>query len=105
MSVQTVAVQLDVPKEGKELVDAVDGLVGHFLSGKPLAELGEQLPAAIAAADGANKVGEELRSQYRDELTAYLVKKLFVRLFGEGGEDVPAPVASEESSDPKPAPV
>ena len=29
--VETVTVQVQVPKEGKEIVDAVAGLLGHFL--------------------------------------------------------------------------
>lgn len=75
MAVETVAYTLQVPKEGKELIDAQAGLVKHFRNGGSVEEAVSLLPAVMQAVDGVGKVKEELQSQYKDELAAYSLHK------------------------------
>lgn len=78
MAIDTVKVEYDVPKEGKEMVDAVHALVKHFLDKKPIAEITLLLPLVMAAVDGYDKIGAEVDSEQRDELAAYLIQKMLV---------------------------
>jgi len=80
MPVETVNVSIAVPKEGKEIIDAVAGIVAHFKGGKPLAEAVALLPAVMQAVDGYDKVGEEFKSEQSDELAGYAVHKLLAAL-------------------------
>lgn len=68
--------EMQIPKEGKEIIDALEGLVKHFVAKKPIAEAALLLPAVMTAVDGYDKVGEELKSDGQDELAGYLVHKL-----------------------------
>lgn len=77
MAVETVSYTMEVPKEGKEVWDAASALVAHFVNGGDLATAATLLPAVMTAADGAGKVMEELKSQYKDELAAYGVHKMW----------------------------
>lgn len=74
----TVNVTLECPKESKEVVDFLAAVVAHFKAGKPLAELAAVIPAAITAADGWDKIAEEVGKDAgkRDELAAYLIWKV-----------------------------
>lgn len=76
MSVEFVQYPLAVPKEGKEIIDAVTGLVAHFVNGGKLEEAAAFLPAVMSAVDGYQKLGEELKGEGKDELAAYLVHKV-----------------------------
>lgn len=77
MTIQTVPVTMEVPKEGKELVDALAGLVKDLVAKKPAGEIaGNALPKAIVAADGFSAIGAEVKSQNKDELAGYLVQQI-----------------------------
>ena len=75
MAVELVKVELGVPKEGKEIIDAAFGIVSHFVNGGKLEGAAAFLPAVMAAVDGYQKVGEEIASDAKDELAGYLVHK------------------------------
>lgn len=74
---ELVPVNMQVPKEGKEIVDAATALIAHFVNGKPLAEAAALLPELLKAADGFGIVSEEIKSQYKDELAAYAIQKIW----------------------------
>jgi hypothetical protein len=76
----SVLVELQVPKEGKELVDFLDQVLGKALSKAPLAEYAELLVSVLPALDGIDELKAELKSEGKDELAAYLVHKLMARL-------------------------
>lgn len=80
MAVESVAVQLDVPKESKEVVDAVTGLVSHFVKGGDLSGAAAFLPAVMAAVDGYEKLADELGSELKHESAAYAAWKLWEAL-------------------------
>jgi len=84
---ETVDYTLKVPKEGKEILDAALALVAHFRAGKGLSEAVALLEPVKEAVDGASGVVEELKSEYKDELAAYGVHKLWEAL------DPPKPAA------------
>lgn len=74
---QTVEYTMSVPKETKEIIDAVSGLLQNFVDGHGLQGAASHLPAIMAAIDGFAGVGDELKSQYKDEAAGYLVHKLW----------------------------
>lgn len=76
----TINVTLGVPKEGKEIVDALSAILAHFMAKRPLAEIAGHLPAIMVAVDGYQKLGEEIGSDANDELAGYLVCKMFEAL-------------------------
>lgn len=78
--------EMEVPKEGKEMVDAVMGLVKHFLDKKPIAEIAGHLPAVMQAVDGYEKIAGEIAGEGRDELAGYLVHKS-LELFPAGKKE------------------
>lgn len=80
MAVVTVQHVIEVPKEGKELIDAVASLISHFVNKKSLAEAGALLPELLKAVDGFGLVAEEIKSQYKDELAAYSLEKIWESL-------------------------
>ena len=80
MAVETVNVSLAVPKESKEVVDALAGIVEHFKAGKPIAEAAALLPQVMVAVDGYDKIAAEVGSEYNDELAGYLVKRVLSAL-------------------------
>lgn len=89
MSVVFVPVQMDVPKEGKEVVDLLASIAADIKAGKSVAEIAaSNLPKLIVAFDGYNKLPEEFRSAGNDELMAYLVREMGAVL-----KPAPAPVA------------
>lgn len=77
MAVEKIDVVLGVPKEGKEIVDAVVGIIAAIKAKKGVAEIaGEALPKVVAAVDGFGNLSEELKSDGKDELFAYLVREV-----------------------------
>lgn len=76
MAVVKVKVEMEVPKELKEIVDAMNGILAHFVQKKPIAEIAAQLPAVMTAVEGWDKVAEEVISDGKDEAAAYLVHKI-----------------------------
>lgn len=89
--VEKVAYTMDVPKEGKEVADTVHAIVKHFKDGKDVTEAAALLPAVMQAVDGVGKVADEIKSDGKDELVAYLVHKVMDALFTQ------APVAEAEA--------
>lgn len=77
---ETIDVILEVPKEGKEIVDALDALLENILSKAPISSYANLFDEIYAAGDGVQKVTNEIQSQYRDELAGYMVQKLMARL-------------------------
>ena len=80
MDVQTVVVELKVPKESKDVVDLLDGVLEKALAKSDFSEYSELLGKLMAALDGVQGVAPELASEYRDELAGYMVKVLMARL-------------------------
>lgn len=74
--IQTVNVTMAVPKESKEVVDAVVGLIRHFKQGGDLAGATAKLPMVLAAVDGWEKLGEELKGQQLDEAVGYVSQQV-----------------------------
>lgn len=74
---ELVSVSMEVPKEAKEVVDAMSALISHFVAKKSLAEAAALLPALLKAAEGVGNVAEEVKSQYKEELSSYLLKSLW----------------------------
>lgn len=77
MSVETVQYTMPVPKESKEIVDAVASIVQHFKQGGSLIEASSLLPAVMKAVDGWDKLAEEVKSEYSDESAGYTIHKLW----------------------------
>lgn len=77
---QTVDYILKVPKEMKEVIDLIDGIAGKLVAKAELASYTDLLDEAMVAIEGIQHVGEEVKSEYRDEIAAYLVHKLMATL-------------------------
>ena len=73
---ETVVYEMKVPKEGKEVVDLLDGVLAHVVAKKGFAELADLVDELMVAVDGVGGISEELKSEHRDELAGYLVHKL-----------------------------
>ena len=74
---ETVAYTMNVPKEGKEVVDAGAAIIKHFRNGGSIFEATTLVPAVTKAIDGIGAIKEEFESQSKDELVAYAVHKLW----------------------------
>lgn len=85
---ETVDYTMKVPKEMKEVVDLLDGLLEKIMSKAGASSYMSLLDELMAAIDGVGGIAEEAKSQYRDEAAGYLVHKLLGRLL---------PVAKSES--------
>lgn len=68
---------MKVPKEGKEIVDALSAIASHFVNGGDIAAAAAFLPAVMSAVDGYQAVGEEMKSEGKDELAGYTVHKVW----------------------------
>lgn len=68
--------EMEVPKESKEIIDALEKIGQHFIDKKSIAEIAALLPAMMTAFDGYEKVKEEVSGSYRDELLGYMMHKL-----------------------------
>lgn len=76
-AIQTVAVELKVPKESKEVADAVTMLVADIRAKKPLGEIaGGALPKIITAVDGFEMLDDEVKSEHKHDLVAYLSREI-----------------------------
>jgi hypothetical protein len=80
---ELVDYSMKVPKESKEVVDALVGIVKHFKQKKPLAEAVVLLPAVLEAVEGVSGLGEEMKSAYNDEAAGYLLHSLWGALKAE----------------------
>lgn len=90
-----VKYEMEVPKEGKELIDALAGIAKHFMEGQPIAAAAALLPSVMSAVDGIQKLGEELDSEFKDELAGYMIHKMWAAI------DVKK-VAVQPAEQPKP---
>lgn len=79
---ETVPVTMDVPKEIKEIVDLADAVLEKVLAKSPLTEYTDLTGKLMVAVEGVTLIGAEVKSQYKDEAAAYLVKTLMSRLLG-----------------------
>lgn len=78
---QKVSVTMEVPKESKEVIDALTGLLADIKAKKNLQEvIGGALPRVIAAVDGFGQLGEEVKSDGKDELAGYAVREILLGL-------------------------
>lgn len=77
---ETVSVEMKVPKEFKEVVDLIDGIVEKVQAKAEIGEYAELIGKLTTAADGVQHIAAEAKSQYRDEGVGYLVQKLMSRL-------------------------
>ncbi len=78
--IEVVKYELDVPKELKEVVDLLDAVLAKVLAKESLASYTELFDELVKAGEGIGAVGDEAKSQYRDEAAGYLVHKLLGRL-------------------------
>lgn len=87
---ETVSYSMQVPKEGKEIVDLLDGILEKVLAKAEIASYMSLVGDLTKAADGIASVKDEVKSEYRDELAAYMVHKLMARLLPVEDEQPPA---------------
>ena len=80
MSVETVAVELSVPKEMKDVVDLADAVLEKVLSKAEASSYLDLVDDLAKAGDGVGQLSEEAKSEHRSDLVAYLVHKLLDRL-------------------------
>lgn len=78
--VQKIDVVMGVPKEGKEVIDFICALIKDIKEKKSLTELMAELPKLVLAVEGLGNLGEELKSDGKDELAAYVVKEVIAAL-------------------------
>lgn len=73
---ETVSVNMEVPKEGKEVVDCLASVLKDIKAGKAVAEIAAgNLTKLFAAVEGFDKLGEEVKSANKDELAGYMVQQ------------------------------
>lgn len=72
-----IPVQLNVPKESKEVIDALTALVADLKAKKSLVEIStDMLPKLLIAVEGYDQLGAELKSDGRDDLAGYAVTQI-----------------------------
>ena len=77
----TVKVELNVPKESKEVVDFLAKVVMDLMAKKSIAEVAAgNLAMLMTAVGDFDALGEEMKSQNKDDLAAYLVKTIMSAL-------------------------
>lgn len=77
---------MEVPKEGKEVVDLLDAILEKVMAKAELAEYAALFGQASVAVDGISGITEEIKSNNRDELAGYMVHKLMSRLLAPKSE-------------------
>ena len=82
--VETVNYTMEVPKESKELMDALSAIIGHFKSGKSVTEAAALLPDVLQAVDGIDKLDDEAKTEHLDEAVGYGVHKIMGALRSGG---------------------
>jgi len=81
MKMQKVQVMMEVPKEGKEVVDFIAKIITDLKMKKSIAEIaGGSLPSLMVAVEGFNMLGEEFMSDGQDEMVGYLVQQVMSAL-------------------------
>lgn len=74
--VETVNVNLEVPKESKEVVDFLTAILKKVKAKAPIADYSDLLDEGYAAISGVDMLDDEAKSEYRDDLAGYLVKEV-----------------------------
>lgn len=69
-----VQVQLEVPKESKEVVDLVKKIIEQVKDGVQVDDIMQIIPELSNAISGVEKVGDEMKSAKRNDLIAYAGK-------------------------------
>ncbi len=77
---EKVLVEFMVPKESKEVVDALMEVYDFVKAGKELTQIGELFDDLSIAVSGFDQIKGEMNSELRDELAGYLVRELLSRL-------------------------
>jgi hypothetical protein len=72
----SIDVSLKVPKESKELIDLLEGVVEKVKAGAEVNDYLTLIGELTAALDGVDKIPAEAKSEGRDEIVAYLIHKL-----------------------------
>lgn len=74
---ETVAVTYQVPKESKEIVDALTAITRDVIDGKGFEAITGNIEELMRAADGYKKLKEEIVGSGRNEISAYLVREFW----------------------------
>lgn len=78
---EKVQVMMMVPKESKEVVDFLAQIVTDLKMKKSIAEIASgSLPKLMVAVDGFSALGEEFKSDGRDEVVGYLTQQVMAAL-------------------------
>lgn len=71
---------MQIPKEGKEVVDLVDAILEKVMAKAEMSEYASLLSSLMTAVDGVGSIADEIKGDGKDELAAYLVHKVLGRL-------------------------
>lgn len=74
---EKVSYTMEVPKEGKEVVDSLASIAEHFVNGGSVTDAAKLLPGVMVAVDNISAIGEEIKSDGKDELAGYTVHKIW----------------------------
>lgn len=74
---EKVSVEIMVAKESKDIIDVLAELVKDIKEGKKLEALTENVAGIMAAVDGYDKLGEEIKSDAKQDTVAYMVAELW----------------------------
>lgn len=77
---ETVSYTMEVPKEIKEVIDLLDGVLSKIMDGESVSSFMSLFDELYAAVEGVKDVGIEMKSSNRDEAAGYLVHKLLATL-------------------------
>jgi len=78
---ETINIESKVPKEAKEVIDFIDGLLEDILNKKDISALAaENLPALMEAINGYEEVLEGFSGEHRATMVSYMVSVLMSRL-------------------------
>jgi len=85
MSVVKVPVTMSVPKESKELVDALAAVVIHLKThGFSPKDAEKLLGPVYEGVKGVDQLDDEMKSDGNDEAAGYLIHKIWGAFKGEG---------------------
>jgi len=73
---ETTAVTMNVPKESKEVIDLLAGIVEKVKAGAEVNDYLSLIGELTSALDGVDKIPAEAKSDGRDEMVAYLLHKI-----------------------------
>lgn len=78
--IEKVKVELEIPKESKEVVDLIDAVLEKVMAKAPIAEFSVLIGDLMKAVEGVGQIDDEMKSDGRDEVAGYLVHKVLGRL-------------------------